>query len=943
MFTNTDLVESLENFHITSPEKVNTVRRPSGDFESFMNSDDFEDDNVQFNVQGSPMVNGIIPKKNKKNELKPYKENENPLPQQFGSFLSKMDEWSVNYGTVKATKGDPKRNGETTRGLSNLAEENNGAPQAQWRNYLLKPKQNNNHHQSPKDVSDLIVTASLSDLSLIPADTFKKKEKSDFSNMSHETDPAREAKSVFKNVLKHQRSNYFRDNDTPEANSHTKSVNAAGQSYQARNYIGATDSGSISHSVTVSESESESESQAESESVDYDSGSDSEPKIRQDSVINPSNINSPSPKPRTVTNTRRLPLITPEDAGLVFDHETGLWDKQRMAQTANSNVSTSSSSSFVMEGDSTTSHSNSTGTVKNGGQDTFTTETPKRKNGVAAMRVPPIVTINGDTKNGIHDEEYSREGNTSTNTSASTNTVTDDTPLSTPKFNRNFFKSDTRKLATTRQPSSSLHKELSSTDLHGHGDADGNVGDVTNVSQMDTSYDLTKREIMSRILEIEPNPANWQTLYEVDLSDQAIRDSCIGINELLPNLIDLDVSNNELISLQGIPKRIQTLCIAKNKLRTQLIQFQDLPHVEHLDISANNLSALQDLRITAPLSHLRCLDVSNTGINSLMGLPKFARLDTLIARDNRLIGSIDFKRLYESSPIPWRHVTKLDLSNNTITNLKNLHYLTSLRVLVLDGNSIERLHSRDKKKGPGNPELRYLSLRNAAVPLHSLSGFPNLRILRFTVPTDLNHNKNHSPTKKTINWESTDAATCSSSIPLPASKRYPLPFPLEQLEIVGATSTTTTTSTGDSSANDSVQWEQFCFPPQLRRATLQQLGLTRVPASLTTNSALSSLDLQRNDLYSAQILLPSLPHNLLRLNIRGNPVLDPAEPAEPVHTARFGFGPDRTTKHGPGNAHAVALPHTNASSNTDLLSLVLHWCPALVECDLQMEGYQREA
>ena len=909
-----DLAESLENFHITSPEKVNTVKRSNGNFEDFINSDDFEDQNEQPGIAiERPTLEKVQLKKTKKAELKPYKENENPLPQQFGSFLSKMDDWSVNYGTVKALKEDSKTNGTMAQRL-NYLDEGNDAPQAQWKNYLLKPKQKSD--QSAKDVSDLIVTASLSDLSLIPADTFKKKERNDLSSLSHETDPAREAKSVFKNVLKNQRSNYFRDNDTLTTQN-TKNSNGANQPYQTRNYIN---------------SDFESGSRPVSGSEDFESGSDSS----SDSLseLNPSNLNSPSPKPRIVTNTRRLPLITPEDAGLVFDHETGLWDKQRMIAAADSNISENSTSSFVMEEDSTTTNSNSNShSSLKPISDSFKRD-PTLDNCIDTQ-IPVIATANSEIESGLDDEYLG--------SNVTLNTVTDDTPLSTPKFNRNFYQKDTDK-PMTRYPSSSLHKELSN--IHSQGTA--NIADITSISRMDTSYDLTKREIVSRLLEIEPNPTNWQTLYEVDLSDQAIKDSCTGIDELLPNLINLDVSNNELISLQGIPNHIQSLNISNNKLRSQLLQFQDLPHVEHLDLSDNNLSALQDLRFTAPLSHLHYVDVSNCGIVSLMGLPKFAKVDTIIAKDNKLIGSIDFKQLCETSPIPWQHVTKLDLSNNRITNLKNLHYLVSLRVLILDGNSIEQLHSGSYHQGSrsrvgkkievGNPELRYLSIKDGGVPVHSFSGFPNLRILRITVAMDsINIEENAIDSHMTNNNNSDIESPNYNASLIPLSERFPMSFPLEQLEILGmphssprqpskrmfGTSTNGRKQKLGSDPNSSSAWEGFEFPPQLRRVTLRSLGLTRVPQTLTNNTGLSSLDMQGNNIYSAQILLPSLPCNLLRLNILQNPVLE-----EPLR------GTDKINT-GSGTNHDLVV---HQRRNKDLLRLLLHWCPALVECDLCTEG-----
>ena len=185
-----DLAETLENFHITSPLKQNSSK-------------------------AADMKN----QRKRNSELKPYKENENPLPQQFGSFLGKMDEWSVDYGTVKASKTEPVVDSSSKKSVLMLRQ---GAldddlvekdPQAQWKNYLLKAK-GKNHSNFQKDTSDLVVTASLSDLSLIPTDTFKKRERIDVSSISQETDPAKEAKSVFNNVLKHQRSNYFKDNET---------------------------------------------------------------------------------------------------------------------------------------------------------------------------------------------------------------------------------------------------------------------------------------------------------------------------------------------------------------------------------------------------------------------------------------------------------------------------------------------------------------------------------------------------------------------------------------------------------------------------------------------------------------------------------------------------------------------------------------------------------
>ncbi|BAP72141.1 protein NUD1 [Kluyveromyces marxianus] len=935
---NMDLAESLQNFHITSPQKKNQLMS-NGVSIDFNNSDDFVVDETQDDVDDASNQNS----ESKKYDFKQYRENEIPLPQQFGSFFSKMDEWSVNYGTVKALKNNENKNeGPNDSSKINRKDETS---QAQWKNYLLKPR--TTKHQSPKDASDLIVTASLSDLSLIPPDTFKKKEKNEYSSVSQETDPAKEAKSVFNNVLRHQRSNYFKDN--------SDSV--------AQNTAHFNDTRSNFQEIDRRDSDSDSSSNSVTDSNKFDTTSDLESDTA--SVLNTSAINSPSPKPRIVTNTRQLPLITPEDAGLVFDHETGLWDKQRIAVVTDSSAADNTTSSFTIEENqsdhkSTKNTNNNDRSLKHLNENILSTQNKGSQIGSSNNN-----TIPGENKT---EKQVDENHDNNDNNDVSTSVVTDDTPLSTPRFNRQLYQKNNIKATTTRQPSSSLHRELSNSNLN----ADSSNVDITNISRMDTSYDLTKREIVSRLLEIEPNPIKWKNLFEVDLSNQTIKDSCIGIDELLPALVNLNIANNELISLQGIPKQIQSLNISNNRLRSQLLQFQDLPHLEELDISNNNLSSLQDLRLVSSLSHLRYLDVSNCGIVSLIGLPAVAKLDTLIARDNRLIGSIDFKQLCEVSPIPWRSLTKLDLSNNKITNLKNLHYLTKLRVLILDGNSIERLHSdihadeTNDKYRTGNPSLRYLSIRNGRVSVNSFSGFPNLRILRVSVPADYgNDDANSNENAHGIGSEQRRHNVKNDQIPESSlSKRYPLPFPLESLEIIGmppSSPKSQTISLSQPQASqkrifgvstnvdpnavrpnnkdsdvliDSSPWESVIFPSQLREVTLRCLNLTRVPQTLTNNTALYSLDVSGNKIYSAQMLLPSLPQNLLRLNILQNPVLELV--AIPTYTSSSTkTNLDTAGKSETENNLAV---QDSGSRHRDLQRLLLHWCPALVESDLNVEG-----
>lgn len=850
-----DLAESLEQFHITSPERKTKIGgREIQDKE-----------------------NGTNDRNNERVGLKAYKANDESLPRQFGSFMSKMDDWSVDYGTVRAA------NGKVSVNKLKEKEEKVNESQAQWRQYLIPPHHSNQGRQ--EDTSDLIVTASLSDLSLIPADTFKRKDKREVSSISQETDPAREAKSVFNNVLRHQQSNYFKD--TVILDGKPELTNGPKLAYQSQ----------------------------DSDSESSESGS----------VINGSDINSPSPKPRGIPgtgnsgsnkldgNNKRLPLITPEDAGLVFNHETGLWDKQKISETKLSGATISNATIESFKSDESCGKSQlSISEIENSEVGNHINDNYMKASGL----------------NGISTEErpstkMSDNMDTATSSNLSISLIDDDTPLSTPKINTKFLpinqKERVRNLSSLGNEFDRAEAETSSV-----------IDDITNISRMETSYDLTKGELVSKLLEAEPDPNNWQRLTSLNLSGQSIRDSCIGLSELTPDLVQLDLSQNELISLQGIPKNLHFLRVSNNKLRPQLLQFRDLSHLEHLDISHNNLSSLHDLRFISSLQHLHHLDITHCSLTSLAGLPSNTAMNTIIARDNRIIGLLDFKPLVDAAPYPWTHVTKLDLSNNKITNIKNLHLLSSLRVLILDGNAIEYIHDET-----GASPLRTLSIRNATLPLFSLQGFLRLRILRITVPTG-----------------TTTSATSLASA-------YNFPFGLEDLEIIGIHSKTQNGPSASQSATNRFHvgdgngytWQHVVFPPLLRSVTLRSLQLLSVPSSLSINTSLVALDLQGNDIVSAQLLLPSLPPHLLRLKLQGNPLVDP-HPLSKSKSAHCAGRFETSSNANSANLRQLSsmqplrsiIDHQETSrqqtldqSNRTLLRLLLHCCPALVESDL-LEG-----
>ncbi|SCU78966.1 LADA_0A08900g1_1 [Lachancea dasiensis] len=698
------LSESLGNFHISSPTK----------FKSYVENDQFEGSN--FNSQTKDTTSGK-------------------------NYVRKLGNWSVNYGTVQQHGTDAEN-----------------AEPPQWKQYMDEQAAHQDLHDKDRDAldprSNLVVTSSLSDISLIPTNTFKHrapKPANVDSNMDSEysvvrdgdsavdtdVDPAREALGVFNNVLRHQKSNFF--SQEPE-NMNAKSIS---EEYDSTSSAASTSS--------------------------YDSFDPSlSPSLRQRPSEPPKAMSKGPSRPLQQAGSprRTLKLITPEDAGMIFNYKEGVWDQPSNA----ADMSTS------------------------GAQD----ESSQSK--IVSFKLPRT---------------------------RPERSIVDDTPLSTPQVDRKFLSQgdfiEESQSRSTSDKSTSTMRHISPMPA----DTTHNLVDnVTSVSEVDSSFRIAKSAVISALVDTIPRKEAWEHVTELSLKNRGLG-SLVGLKEMTPGLVELNVSENNINSLQGAPPRIVRLCCSNNRIGSYC-RLDGLEHLEDLDMSHNLLST--NLSLLAGCLHLRDVNLAQNSIVSLQGLSESrARVETLNLARNRLIGPLDFAEfvsLERDRPNFLTHLRELDLSGNKITRIKNLHLLKNLRVLKLDGNPLESL------TGNNSSSLRNLGLLGCSA-LESLGHFPQLRILR-------------------VSGESLQIKE--------------LPETLEHFELVN-------------SPPEAIPWD--ILPTVLRKLRLTRVGIQELPKQLATRCAgLHTLSIAENDLKSWARLIERLPGNLQMLDIRKNPLSQFQEEAD---------------------------------------------------------------
>jgi hypothetical protein len=155
---------------------------------------------------------------------------------------------------------------------------------------------------------------------------------------------------------------------------------------------------------------------------------------------------------------------------------------------------------------------------------------------------------------------------------------------------------------------------------------------------LEDRYAQGTAELVKALQDVEPDEPYWEDLRKVDLHGKSLG-TLNRLDELCYQLEELDVSDNNISQVGGIPYTMRRLQ-AQNNCLHGLTSWTTLLNLQHLDISNNEIDSLDGL---AELVHLRVLVVNNNKIKSLDSILHLDGLMELSVRGNE-IELVDFGR-----------------------------------------------------------------------------------------------------------------------------------------------------------------------------------------------------------------------------------------------------------------------------------------------------------
>ena len=172
---------------------------------------------------------------------------------------------------------------------------------------------------------------------------------------------------------------------------------------------------------------------------------------------------------------------------------------------------------------------------------------------------------------------------------------------------------------------------------------DSELGHVTRrpkqsrTNHADNRLSLAAQDLVKNLTDLEPYEPYWDYIRSVDLHDRDLK-TLHMLNEFCGGIEGLDVSNNQIGELNGIPSTVRRLNIRGNCL-SDLAAWNTLYNLQYMDVSENNLQSVKGFH---GLVHLRALKADNNEIRNLIGLEDLDGLISLSLRSN-MLRAVDFK------------------------------------------------------------------------------------------------------------------------------------------------------------------------------------------------------------------------------------------------------------------------------------------------------------
>ncbi len=154
--------------------------------------------------------------------------------------------------------------------------------------------------------------------------------------------------------------------------------------------------------------------------------------------------------------------------------------------------------------------------------------------------------------------------------------------------------------------------------------------------QADNRLSLAAQDLVKNLTDLEPYEPYWDYIRSVDLHDRDLKTLHL-LDEFCGGIEELDVSNNQIGELNGIPSTVRRLNIRANCL-SDLAAWNSLYNLQYMDVSGNNLQSVKGFH---SLVHLRALKADHNEIRDLDGLEDLDGLISLSLKGNKL-RAIDF-------------------------------------------------------------------------------------------------------------------------------------------------------------------------------------------------------------------------------------------------------------------------------------------------------------
>lgn len=234
----------------------------------------------------------------------------------------------------------------------------------------------------------------------------------------------------------------------------------------------------------------------------------------------------------------------------------------------------------------------------------------------------------------------------------------------------------------------------------------------TSLREIHGTFALATEDLVKRITEVEPFEPYWEHVRRLILRDKGLI-TLNKLNEFCPRLEDLDVSDNHIGHLSGVPATLRTLRIQRNFL-SNLTAWGHLTNLQYLDVSGNGLESLDGFN---SLIHLREIKANDNNIQNIDGIMELNGLLSLKLSNNAL-KEVDF------TGSELTRLSELDLSNNELTSVKGLSSLPSLSALNLGANHISDVDFSETMSC-----LRSLKLSNNELYAMDTAMLPALNLL----------------------------------------------------------------------------------------------------------------------------------------------------------------------------------------------------------------------